>query len=193
MTVARGEDDMGTACPSAKDCVIAVSASGTTPYVVAALRRGQSESGASTRSPSPIMPGTALCCNLADIAIHLGTPPEIVAGSTRMGAGTAQKIALNMISTQAGIGLGHIHDGYMVNVQADNAKLESTRQTNGERDQPDAMSKRPTTSFAQSGGSTKIAILLTSGARSPETAEIMLEQSGQALRPALEKLNASQS
>ena len=47
----------------------------------------------------------------------------MVAGSTRMIAGTAQKIALNLISTLAGIRLGHVHDGYMVNVVADNAKL----------------------------------------------------------------------
>ena len=46
-----------------------------------------------------------------------------MAGSTRMGAGTAQKIALNMISTLAGVRLGHVHDGYMVNVVADNTKL----------------------------------------------------------------------
>ena len=53
----------------------------------------------------------------------LDTGPELVAGSTRMGAATAQKIALNMISTLAGLRLGHVHDGYMVNVVADNAKL----------------------------------------------------------------------
>ena len=51
------------------------------------------------------------------------TPPEVIAGSTRMGAGTAQKIALNMLSTLAGIHLGHVHDGYMVNLVADNIKL----------------------------------------------------------------------
>ena len=55
--------------------------------------------------------------------ILLATPPEVIAGSTRMGAGTAQKIALNMLSTLAAIHLGHVHDGYMVNLHADNIKL----------------------------------------------------------------------
>ena len=55
--------------------------------------------------------------------ILLATPPEVIAGSTRMGAGTAQKIALNMLSTLVAIHLGHVHDGYMVNLNADNVKL----------------------------------------------------------------------
>ena len=53
------------------------------------------------------------------------TPPEVIAGSTRMGAATAQKIALNMMSTLMAIHLGHVHDGYMVNLHADNTKLRS--------------------------------------------------------------------
>ena len=55
----------------------------------------------------------------------LATPPEVLAGSTRMGAGTAQKIALNMLSTLAAIELGHVHDGMMVNLRADNIKLRA--------------------------------------------------------------------
>ena len=60
---------------------------------------------------------------MADVGIVLATPPEMIAGSTRMGAGTAQKIALNMFSTLVAIHLGHVHDGYMVNLRADNIKL----------------------------------------------------------------------
>ena len=66
--------------------------------------------------------GTPLL-ELAESPILLATPPELIAGSTRMGAGTAQKIALNMLSTLAAIHLGHVHDGYMVNLHADNMKL----------------------------------------------------------------------
>ncbi len=181
----RGEDDVRKTAPTAKDCLIAVSASGSTPYAVAALGAAK-ETGAVTiaianNAGAPLL-------TLADIAIHLDTPPEIVAGSTRMGAGTAQKIALNMISTLAGIHLGHIHDGYMVNVRAENAKL---------RDRARRMvstiagcdEKTAADSFALAGGSTKIAILLASGVDSPEAGRAMLEQSGQALRPALEKLH----
>jgi N-acetylmuramic acid 6-phosphate etherase len=185
----RGEDEMSSARPSEKDCVLAVSASGTTPYAVAALRAAKA-SGAATIAIAN-NPGTPLL-NLADIAIHLDTPPEIVAGSTRMGAGTAQKIALNMISTQAGIQLGHIHDGYMVNVQPDNAKLKDrAKRMVSAITGCDEQTAHDT--FVQSGGSTKIAILLASGACSAEIAKTMLEQSGQLLRPVLEKLHASQS
>ena len=63
------------------------------------------------------------CSTCAETPILLATPSEIIAGSTRMGAGTAQKIALNMLSTLAAIHLGHVHDGYMVNLHADNIKL----------------------------------------------------------------------
>jgi N-acetylmuramic acid 6-phosphate etherase len=60
---------------------------------------------------------------LAHLPVLLETGAEIVSGSTRMGAGTAQKAALNLMSVLVGIRLGHVHDGYMVNVLADNAKL----------------------------------------------------------------------
>ena len=73
-------------------------------------------------SPSPTTRDTPLL-RLADVAILLETPPELIAGSTRMGAGTAQKIALNMLSTLTAVHLGHVHDGYMVNLMADNIKL----------------------------------------------------------------------
>ena len=159
-----------------------------TPYAIAALRAAR-ESRAKTIAIAN-NPDTPLLA-LAGIAIHLDTPPEIIAGSTRMGAGTAQKIALNMISTQAGILLGHIHDGYMVNVRAENAKLRdrARRMVSAitgcdERTAHDA--------FTQSDGCTKIAILLASGAGSPEAARTMLQQSREVLRPALQKLTSSQ-
>ena len=95
-----------------------------------------------------------------------------------------------MISTQAGIHLGHIHDGYMVNVRAENAKLRERARRMVSAiagcDEADGRSD----AFAQSGGCTKIAILLASGAGSPEAARAMLQQSGEVLRPALQKLHA---
>jgi N-acetylmuramic acid 6-phosphate etherase len=72
----------------------------------------------------------AIACNrdapllaLAEVGIFLATGPEIVAGSTRMNAGTAQKCALNMLSTLLGIRLHHVFQGMMVNLRAENAKL----------------------------------------------------------------------
>jgi N-acetylmuramic acid 6-phosphate etherase len=183
-----GEDDARALGLGENDCLIAVSASGTTPYTLAALRTA-SENGARTIAIANDR-DTPLA-TLAEIAIHLDTPPEIIAGSTRMGAGTAQKIALNMISTQAGILLGHVHDGYMVNVRAENAKL---------RDRARRMiaaiagcdEQMAADSFVRSGGNTKLAILLAGGAESPEIARAMLQQSGEVLRPALQRLHASQ-
>ena len=67
-------------------------------------------------------PGAPLFAH-ADVAVLLDTGPEVISGSTRMGAGTAQKAALNMLSTLIGVRLGHVHDGLMVNVLADNDKL----------------------------------------------------------------------
>jgi N-acetylmuramic acid 6-phosphate etherase len=57
------------------------------------------------------------------LPVLIETGPEVVSGSTRMGAATAQKVALNMVSVLAASRLGHVHDGYMVNVVADNIKL----------------------------------------------------------------------
>ena len=119
------EDDAGEAIAAAQrmkpaDIAIVVSASGTTPYAIAfaeaARAQGNSVVAIANATNSPLLA-------MADVAINLATGPEVVVGSTRLGAGTAQKVALNMISTQAGILLGHVHDGLMVNLVPDNIKL----------------------------------------------------------------------
>ena len=121
MISAQGRKDVADAGIGAGDCLIAVSASGSTPYAVGALeeatRRGARTIAIANNEGSPLL-------ELAEAPILLKTPPELIAGSTRMGAGTAQKIALNMLSTLAAIHLGHVHDGYMVNLHADNLKLK---------------------------------------------------------------------
>lgn len=170
------------------DCVIALSASGSTPYAVRALRdarqRGAATIAIANNGDTPLL-------NAADVAILLKTPPEVIAGSTRMGAGTAQKIALNMLSTMAAIHLGHVHDGYMVNLFADNAKLRDraarivTAITGLDRDVADR-------SLEQSGGAVKTAILLAVGAESVDAAEGILEKTGQRLRPALSAIRGEQ-
>ncbi|MBW4707022.1 N-acetylmuramic acid 6-phosphate etherase [Roseobacter sp. YSTF-M11] len=102
------------------DAVILLSASGTTPYALAVARSARAKGG--TVIGIANNPGSKLL-DMADISICLATPAEVIAGSTRLGAGTAQKAALNMVSSLMGIMLGHVHDGQMVNVVADNAKL----------------------------------------------------------------------
>ena len=122
-----------------------------------------------------------------DVAICLPTPPEVIAGSTRMGAGTAQKIALNMLSTMMAVHLGHVHDGFMVNLVADNLKLRGRA-----RRIVMAVSKvsedRAADALEQAGGAVKTAILLAAGADGVDAARRLLAGSQDRLRPALRAL-----
>ena len=102
------------------DVVIAVAASGSTPFTVAAVsaaaERGALTIGLANNAEAPLL-------DLVDVPVFLDSGPEVIVGSTRMGAGTAQKIALGLISSLAMIRLGHVFDGLMVNLKVDNAKL----------------------------------------------------------------------
>lgn len=178
---AQARNDLIDAQLGAGDCLIALSASGSTPYAIAALEaareRGMSTVAIANNPDSPVH-------KLAEVAILLETPPEMVAGSTRMGAATAQKIALNMISTLVAINLGHVHGGYMVNVHADNIKLrQRAARIVAAVSGCDAGSAQE---FIERGeGSVKAAILIASGAVDAAMANELLERSGQKLRPAL--------
>jgi len=104
-----------------KDIVIGIAASGRTPYVISGLRYAR-QIGAATGS---------IACNkgaemskYADISVEVETGPEILTGSTRLKAGTAQKMVLNMISTASMIGIGKVYKNLMVDVQATNVKLK---------------------------------------------------------------------
>ena len=169
---------------SAGDCLIALSASGTTPYALGALdeaaKRGAATIGIANNAGTPLV-------TRARVGIVLATPPEIVAGSTRMGAGTAQKIALNMFSTLVAVHLGHVHDGYMVNLRVDNIKLRNraARIVSAIAGCPQDDAARL---LEKTGGSVKSAILLAAGARDVAAADELLEGTGQKLRPALASL-----
>lgn len=103
-----------------KDVVVGIAASGTTPYVIAALDKCRQHG---------IVTGS-ICCNpasplsaAADYPVEAVVGPEFVTGSTRMKSGTAQKLILNMISTSVMIQLGRVEDNKMVNMQLTNEKL----------------------------------------------------------------------
>jgi len=102
------------------DTLVGIAASGRTPYVLGAVRRAR-ELGGLTAGIS-CTPASELSA-AAEIAAELLTGPEVVTGSTRMKAGTATKLALNMISTGIMIRLGHVYGNLMVNVQPRNEKL----------------------------------------------------------------------
>ena len=166
------------------DCLLALTASGSTPYPLAAVDAAR-KTGAKTIGLANN--ANALLLQQVDIAICLPTPPEVIAGSTRMGAGTAQKIALNMLSTMMAVKLGHVHDGYMVNVVADNIKLRGRAQ--GMIAAIAGVDEtRAAAALEASGGAVKLAVLIAAGAKDVHDAQTLLEQSEGKLRLALEAL-----
>lgn len=119
-SAARGWRDLMRRRLNRHDVVVGLSASGTTPYVLGALRYARSrrvKTVAVTCNPA------APLARLADIVIAPRVGPEVIAGSTRLKAGTAQKLVLNMLSTAAMVRLGHVYDNWMIHVAPANRKL----------------------------------------------------------------------
>ena len=192
-TLADAEDDVNVGQHDASqllptDTLIAVAASGRTPYTIAAAETAKTNgvfviSVVNNR-------GTPLGA-VGDIEIVLDSGAEVIAGSTRMAAGTAQKAALNLLSTLTHIRLGAVHDGMMVNVQAGNLKLKHraaeivAKISGGNLDQA-------THALNQTNAHVKPAVLLCSGAENFETAQLLLERTKGNLRLALAQLKQPQ-
>jgi N-acetylmuramic acid 6-phosphate etherase len=119
---AQGASDLAARKLNAKDVVIGIAASGSTPYVLGALdfaRKQQAVTIGITSNPkTPIT-------QAAKISIVTPTGPEAITGSTRMKAGTAQKLVLNMLSTAAMVRLGRVYDNWMIGVALTNQKLQA--------------------------------------------------------------------
>jgi len=116
----QGWRDLETHQVSPMDFVIGISASGTTPYTVGAIQQARKrgiKTGCITCNPNTPL------AQAADFPVEVIVGPEVVTGSTRMKAGTAQKLVLNMISTTLMIKLGHVLDNKMVDMQLANQKL----------------------------------------------------------------------
>lgn len=179
--------EAGLADLQSGDVVIAVASSGTTPYTLSAARmakpRGAIVIGMANNPDTPLL-------DMSDIAILLATPPEVVAGSTRMGAGTAQKIALNAMSTMMGVALGHIHNGMMVNVVADNAKLRN-RATSMIAAIAEVDQEVASRCLGDSGGEVKTAVLIAAGAGSAASARNLLDTNTGNLHQALARLRGA--
>lgn len=165
----------------AKDVVVGIAASGRTPYVLGALEYARSI-GCKT---------AAIACNkgsavgqAADIAIEAQVGPEVLTGSTRLKAGTAQKMILNMITTGAMVRIGKAYQNLMVDVVQSNEKLETRAEniviaaTGVERSQA-----RQTIDAA--GGKVKLAITMILTGRDVEQAAQLLEEAGGRVRDAL--------
>lgn len=172
--------DLAQAGIGAGDVVLCLSASGTTPYTLVVAREAAAR-GATIVGFANVA-GSALL-DLADIPVLLDTGAEVVSGSTRMGAATAQKAALNLLSALVGVRLGHVHDGYMVNLIADNAKLVD-RAARIVADISGVSRAMAEAALAQTGGAVKPAILVARG-QSPAEAKAALAESGGHLSAAL--------
>jgi len=116
----QGVREVLAVCPGERDVVVGVSASGRTPYVLGGVRAAKS---ADARTIGfACVPGSPLA-STADLAIEVDTGAEVIAGSTRLKAGSAQKTVLNAMSTMAMVRMGRTHGNLMVDLKADNAKL----------------------------------------------------------------------
>lgn len=141
---------------SSKDIVIGIAASGRTPYVISGLKYAHTV-GCRT---------VAIACNknsavgaAADLAIEPEVGPEVLTGSTRLKAGTAQKMILNMISTGAMVGIGKVYQNLMVDVMQTNEKL-CVRAHNIVREATGCNSERAAALLKEAGGSVKTAIVM---------------------------------
>ena len=168
---------------SKKDSLVGIAASGRTPYVVGALQYAK-EVGAGS---------IALSCNLnselskyADIAIEVDTGTEILAGSTRLKAGTAQKLVLNMISTVSMINLGKTYGNLMVDLQVSNIKLRD-RAIRIIQAATSCDVKRAQEALQESKDQVKVAIVMILLDSSAEKALELLKASGSRVRAALDK------
>lgn len=176
-----GRRDLVKKRVSGRDAVLGLTASGRTPYVLGALRYAR-KLGAAT---------IALTCNpdseaarVAEITIAPVVGPEVLAGSTRMKAGTAQKLVLNMISTGTMVKLGHVYGNFMVNVHLKNAKLVERARTILQRlleIDRDAANR----ALRAAGGSLKVAIVMHKLGVKRSAAERLLQQNGDHLASVL--------
>jgi N-acetylmuramic acid 6-phosphate etherase len=162
-----------------KDCLVGIAASGTTPFVRGALSRAE-QLGARTMviACTPLTPDVT---RLVDVSIVAVTGPEVVTGSTRLKAGTATKMILNMITTGAMIRLGKTWGNLMVDLQATNLKLKDR----SERILMEtcAISRDDARTLLEAaGGSVKVAIVMHRTGASREAAVKRIQDAGGLIR-----------
>jgi len=168
---------------TARDVLVGITASGRTPYVLGAVAEAK-RMGAVTVGLS-CSPDSELA-RLVSIAISPLVGPEVVAGSTRMKAGTAQKLVLNMLSTETFVRLGYVYGNLMVNVQPKNVKLvDRARRIISQA--AGVSYERAGELLAGSGNSVRVAILMGNAGMSRELAEERLAVAGGRISKALER------
>jgi N-acetylmuramic acid 6-phosphate etherase len=180
---AKGAEAIAQSEVNEHDVVIAVAASGTTPFTIGALRcaraRGSLCIAVANNRGAPLF-------EIAHHGILIETGTEVLAGSTRMQAGTAQKIVLNLFSTAVMVKLGRVYRGLMVNMRASNAKL--LRRAEIIVSQIVGCDENDAAKFVERAeGDVKIAILLGLGWEQTEATEALLKHEGN-LRSVIDEL-----
>ena len=176
-----GANDLAASGFGSGDVLVGISASGRTPYVLGAVARAR-EIGAVTCGIS-CTPDSELS-RLVDYPMEPAPGPEIIAGSTRMRAGTATKMVLNMISTAVMVRLGHVYGNLMVNVQPGNRKLED-RARRIVQSAAGVSYERAAELLEAGGRSVRTAIVMEKKKISRHDAEALLAAAGGRIREAL--------
>ncbi|GLR07568.1 N-acetylmuramic acid 6-phosphate etherase [Mixta theicola] len=182
-SLSASEDDLKNHQFNANDVLVGIAASGCTPYVIAALNYAKSLKATTV----------ALACNegseitqIADIAIVPMVGAEVITGSSRMKAGTAQKLVLNMLTTGAMIRIGKVYGNLMVDVEATNQKLVQ-RQINIVMEAADCDRQTAAQALEACDGHCKTAIVMVLANLNAEQAKQCLHASGGFIRQALIK------
>jgi N-acetylmuramic acid 6-phosphate etherase len=186
---AAGDRDLLALEPSRDDVVVGISASGRTPYVLAALDAARRRGAATVAVVNNA--GSALAA-AADVAVELVTGPEVLSGSTRLKAGTAQKIALNVLSTGAMIACGKTYGAWMVDVVASNEKLRR-RARRILREATGVDDARAAEVLQESGWRTKTALVALLAGTSVDEADGLLDRAAGRVRDALAEAGAREA
>ncbi|MFN5193877.1 MAG: N-acetylmuramic acid 6-phosphate etherase [Cyanobacteriota bacterium] len=178
---AAGREDLAARGFAPADALVGIAAGGTTPYVHGGLHHAQAIGALAIAMACVPTPQAPMPC---DIDIRLLTGPELVTGSTRLKAGTATKMALNILSTGVMVRLGKVHGNRMVDVAVTNSKLED-RALRILRDLAGVERSRGAELLRQAAGSVKVALLMEHTGLGAEAAAQALAQHGPSLRATL--------
>jgi len=180
-----GARDLNARGATAQDAVVGIAASGRTPYTIGAVAHARAL-GAFTAcvTCAPASPITSA----VDVSIAPVVGPEVIAGSTRLKAGTAQKLVLNMLSTATMIRLGYVTGNRMTNLQPRNVKLRarSLRILAAEAGLDESAARE---ALERAGGDLRVALVMSRTNRTPEEARAALEASAWVVARAVEVLS----
>lgn len=182
-----GRDDLIQRGFGPDDALVGIAAGGTTPYVLGGLAHGQAIGALTVAMACVPAEQVPMPC---DIDIRLLTGPELLTGSTRLKAGTATKMALNILSTGVMVRLGKVFGNRMVDVAVTNSKLED-RALRILRDLAGVPREQGLGLLQQAGGSVRLALLMAASGLEAGSARAALERHGPGLRQCLEALGVS--